>query len=92
MLTHPARCRLLAGHSQESLARAAGVHRNTVSMIERGRRPTLDVALRITRALLGPDADVRSVFPDLPASSPRFRAAGGVEGHTSCPSSTYERN
>ena len=40
------------GLSQEELAEAAGVHRNTLSHLERGRyAPSLDVLLRIARGL-----------------------------------------
>lgn len=40
------------GLSQEKLAGAAGVHRNTLSLLERGEyAPSLDVLLRVARGL-----------------------------------------
>jgi len=40
------------GFSQEKLAGEAGVHRNTLSLLERGEyAPSLDVLLRIARGL-----------------------------------------
>ena len=44
--------RMAAGLSQEKLAERAGLHPTHVSMVERGvRKPTLDVAARIAKAL-----------------------------------------
>jgi transcriptional regulator with XRE-family HTH domain len=43
---------MAAGLSQEKLAERAGLHPTYVSMVERGvRKPTLDVAARIAKAL-----------------------------------------
>ena len=50
--------RLAAGFTQESFADHAGLHRNYVSDIERGRRnPTLEVVEKVSLAL-GVDASV----------------------------------
>ncbi len=44
--------RMAAGFSQEKLAERAGLHPTYMSMVERGvRKPTLDVAARIAKAL-----------------------------------------
>ena len=44
--------RTAAGISQEKLAERAGLHPTYVSMVERGvRKPTLDVAARLAKAL-----------------------------------------
>ena len=41
-----------AGLTQEALAERAGLHATYIGMVERGiRNPTLDVALRISKAL-----------------------------------------
>ncbi len=46
------RRRTEAGLTQEALAERAGLHATYIGMVERGiRNPTLDVALRISRAL-----------------------------------------
>lgn len=50
---HPLKLRReLRGLSQEQLAAAANVGQPAISNYERGRKPTLDVALRIAGALL----------------------------------------
>ena len=59
-----ARIRVLAGHTQSSLAQAAGVSKSTVQRLEAGGLPSGKVALRISRAL-GHGANVLVVFPDL---------------------------
>ena len=52
ILCHLATHRVEAGLSQAALADAAGVHQNTVGLIERGRMiPTLTIARRISTAL-----------------------------------------
>lgn len=44
--------RTAAGISQEKLAERSGLHPTYISMVERGvRKPTLDVAFRIAKAL-----------------------------------------
>ena len=44
--------RTAAGISQEKLAERSGLHPTYISMVERGvRKPTLDVASRIAKAL-----------------------------------------
>lgn len=44
--------RMASGLSQEKLAERAGLHPNYIGMIERGvRNATLDVSMRIARAL-----------------------------------------
>jgi transcriptional regulator with XRE-family HTH domain len=44
--------RIAAGFSQEKLAERSGLHPTYISMVERGvRKPTLDVACRIAKAL-----------------------------------------
>lgn len=50
------RCRrTAAGLSQEKLAEKAGLHPTYISMVERGvKNPTLDVAMRISKALKVP--------------------------------------
>lgn len=46
------RARLDVGLTQEELAFQAGLHRTYISLLERDKKsPTLDVLLRITRAL-----------------------------------------
>lgn len=46
------RRRARQGLSQEALAEAAGVHHTYVGLVERGRRkPTVDVAEKLARAL-----------------------------------------
>lgn len=57
------RRRAAADMSQEALAEAAGLHRTFVSLLERGlRRPSLEVVLRLAKALETTGADfVREV-------------------------------
>ena len=62
-LSHVARIRVLAGHSQESLAEAAAVSRGTIHRLEHGHLPSAPTALRVTHAL-GYD-DPLVVFPEL---------------------------
>jgi ribosome-binding protein aMBF1 (putative translation factor) len=46
------RHRAWLGLSQEALAEAAGIHHTYVGLLERGeRKPTIDVAERVARAL-----------------------------------------
>jgi molybdate-binding protein/DNA-binding XRE family transcriptional regulator len=64
--------RLARGHTQESLAGEAGISRQAYAAIESGNaRPSVDVALRIARAL---GATVESLF-----------TSGGAKGSVSLP-------
>ncbi|MDQ6803640.1 MAG: helix-turn-helix domain-containing protein [Actinomycetota bacterium] len=66
---HLAVVRFRSGHSQASLAAAAGVARSTVAGLETGKRaPSLATATAIAGAL-GHD-DPRVVFPDFNPSPP----------------------
>ncbi len=52
MKTHIAKLRQELGLTQEDLARAAGVTRQTIIALEQGRyNPSLQLAYRITKAL-----------------------------------------
>ena len=62
-MSHLARVRVLTDHTQESLAKAAGVSKGTVQRLERGHLPSAPTAVRIAHAL-GYD-DVLVVFPEL---------------------------
>jgi transcriptional regulator with XRE-family HTH domain len=60
-LSHSARCRVLAGHTQRSLSKASGVSARQIANLEARRcRPRLDTALAIAHAL-GED-DPRVIF------------------------------
>lgn len=61
-LSHVARIRVLAGHTQASLAEAAGVSKGTVQRLERGHLPSAPTAARIAQVL---DLDTLVIFPDL---------------------------
>jgi transcriptional regulator with XRE-family HTH domain len=59
MLPPLTRARLLRGHTQASLGAASGgLHPNTVSAIEHGRKPTRRTAMRIARALGVDESDL----------------------------------
>jgi transcriptional regulator with XRE-family HTH domain len=52
VLRHLARLRKERGQSLEEVARRAGIDRSYLGLLERGlRRPTLEVAIRVARAL-----------------------------------------
>jgi DNA-binding XRE family transcriptional regulator len=63
--SHLALCRLARGYSQEELAAAAGIRRETLSYLERGKRgPRLTTARALVRVL---DYPLELVFPDMAA-------------------------
>jgi len=71
-LSHLARVRVLAGHTQQSLADSAGISKRTVVYLEAGtHRPSLATAFRLANAL--GHQDVRVLFPDF-TTSPRGEA------------------
>jgi transcriptional regulator with XRE-family HTH domain len=73
-LSHAARVRVLAGHTQRSLAATSGVSARQIANLEAGLcRPRLDTALAIAHAL-GED-DPRVIFPglDVPTFAERAR-------------------
>jgi len=64
MQTKIAKFRQKLGITQEELARAAGVTRQTIISLERGRyNPSLQLAYRLTRALGA--GRIEEVFSDL---------------------------
>lgn len=66
--------RSAAGLTQEKLAERAGLHATYIGMVERGiRNPTLDVALRIAKAL-------KAELPILIAESLSDRGEKGRKG------------
>ena len=69
-LSHMARIRILAGHTQGSLAAACSgeVSRRTIQRLESGGTPTAATAVRISRAL--GYADPAIVFPELLEQKP----------------------
>jgi DNA-binding XRE family transcriptional regulator len=50
-LSHVALLRIHAGHTQASLAAAAGVSERTILRLEKGARPSAGTAVKVTRAL-----------------------------------------
>lgn len=59
------RARKEAGFSQEQLAEEAGVHRTYISLLERDvKSPTVDVLLRICRALDMKASDILKRFDE----------------------------
>lgn len=63
-MSHLARCRVLAGHSQRSLAEAAGISKRGLQELEAGHhKPRLTTATALARAL--GVADARALFPEL---------------------------
>jgi transcriptional regulator with XRE-family HTH domain len=62
VLSHLARVRILAGHSQRTLAIASGVSQRQIANLEAGKsaRPHLDTARKIADAL---GVEVEVAFP-----------------------------
>ena len=64
------RCRRRAGHSQETLRLAAGLHRTEVSLLERGLRVArIDTLVKLSCALTVPTDDLLDGIVWEPGSS-----------------------
>jgi XRE family transcriptional regulator, regulator of sulfur utilization len=68
VLRHLARLRKERGLSLEEVARRAGIDRSYLGLLERGmRRPTLEVAIRVARALGQPLSKILKKAEGTPA-------------------------